>query len=265
MTQNSDYEVLAIRYGQWMTSKEHCYYRYRTYGEPDAELQMDFFFWLIRGNGRTILVDVGYSQEAVDTRPGRERFIGARAAVAAVGTDPDSVTDIIVTHLHYDHTGNLPEFPDARLVIQRAEVEFWNSAYVVQPPLATSAEPAELRYVADKLAGGEVELLDGSAELAAGIRVVAVGGHTPGQQIVVIDNATPVVLASDALHFYEEMEQDRIFDIFSDLRDMYEGYATLRRMRDEGMTVVAGHDPVVMERFETVAHHDGFPLAVRLV
>lgn len=258
------YEVLAIRYGQWMTTKEHCYYRFRTYGEPDEELQMDFFFWLIRGNGRTILVDVGYSQEAVDTRPGRERLIGAREAVAAVGTDPESVSHIVVTHLHYDHTGNLPDFPHARLVVQREEVTFWTSRYVAQPPLASSAEPSEIRYVLDKIDRGEADVLDGPSEVVPGVRAVLVGGHTPGQQIVIVDNATPIVLASDALHFYEELERDRLFDIFSDLRGMYDGYALLRRLRDEGMSIIAGHDPVVTDRFEPVAFHDGHPLAVRL-
>jgi glyoxylase-like metal-dependent hydrolase (beta-lactamase superfamily II) len=258
-------EVLAIRYGVWPSTRNHCFYRYPSYGEPDADVQMDFYFWLIKGAGRVVLVDVGYSAQAISTRPGRVLLTPPREALEALGTDPDSVTDIIVTHLHYDHTGNLPDFPAAHLYVQRSELDFWTSGYGAHPPQASTTETAEIEYVSAAVREGRAELLDGDTELMPGISVRHVGGHTPGQQMVRIDNAAPVILASDAVHFYEEMERDRPFEIFSDLRQMYDTFAELRRAQVEtGAIVVAGHDPQVMQRFPVVAENSTGPLAVRV-
>ena len=84
--------------------------------------------------------------------------------------------------------------------------------------------------------------------MAPGITAVRVGGHAPGQLVFeVAGEHGQVVLASDAIHYDDELERERPFGIFSDLADMYRGYATLRRYAASGATVVPGHDPSVME------------------
>jgi glyoxylase-like metal-dependent hydrolase (beta-lactamase superfamily II) len=83
-----------------------------------------------------------------------------------------------------------------------------------------------------------------------GIRVEHVGGHTPGQVIVhVTARDGPVVLTSDAVHLYEELDRDRPYAIVSDVPAMYRGYDRVRALQDEGARIVAGHDPAVMGRF----------------
>ena len=59
----------------------------------------------------------------------------------------------------------------------------------------------------------------------------------------------PVVLASDAVHYYEELERDRPFSIVANLADMYAAFDQIREIGDDGARVVAGHDPLVAERF----------------
>ncbi len=116
-----------------------------------------------------------------------------------------------------------------------------------------------------KLASEEdrVDFLDGNGVIVPGISAQLVGGHCPGQQIVVIDGQAPIVLASDALHFYEEMQRDMPFEVFTDLPRMYETYDLLRGLQDEqNAVIVAGHDPRVMEMFPAVPGHEG--LAVRV-
>lgn len=244
------YEVLALRYGTWESTKGDCFYRYPTYGEPDETVQMDFFLWVIRNDETTVLVDTGFHQDAIRHRPGRVCLTPPPEAVAAVGVDPESVSRIVVTHMHYDHTGNLPAFPNATLYLQRRELDFWTSSYGQHPPLAASIEAGEIDYVKRAVERGKVELLDGDAEVAPGVRARRVGGHCPGEQIVVVDNARPVVLASDAVHYYEEVERDRPYEIFTSLTEMYDAYAELRRMEtEENAILVAGHDPAVMTRF----------------
>lgn len=259
------YEVIAIRYGDWQTTKGHCYFRYFSYGEPDASLRMDFFAWLIRGEDRVVLVDTGYSAEAIATRPGRSITMPVTDALEALGVPPSSVEDIIVTHLHYDHTGNLSAFPDARLHVQKRELEFWTSRYAAFPPQTASSEAGEIDYVRRAVESGRARLLDGDDRIAEGIRVELVGGHTPGQQIVVVEGERPVILASDAVHYYEELERDRPFEIFTTMTDMYDTYAMLReREKTQGAVIVAGHDPLVMDRFPVIASSEAGPFAVRV-
>jgi glyoxylase-like metal-dependent hydrolase (beta-lactamase superfamily II) len=226
---------------------------------------MEFYFWLIRDESHAILVDTGWSESAVSSRQGgRRRLADAREAIRALGTDPDSISHIVVTHMHYDHTGNLAEFPEAQLLVQEEEYRFWTSRYAAFPPQAVVKEDAEVDYVTAALKKGRATLLEGKTQVLPGIEAILVGGHTPGQQIVTVRGDREIILASDALHFYEEMERDRCYEVFADLRQMYDAYAEMRRRRDDGSVIVAGHDPQVMQRFPLVEAAAADELAVRI-
>jgi glyoxylase-like metal-dependent hydrolase (beta-lactamase superfamily II) len=94
-----------------------------------------------------------------------------------------------------------------------------------------------------------VEFHDGDAELAPGISVHHIGGHTDGLQAVRVETAAgPLVLASDASHYYENMEAARPFPIVFDVPAMIAGYDRLRALAGPGGVIVPGHDPMVFER-----------------
>ena len=94
-------------------------------------------------------------------------------------------------------------------------------------------------------------MLTGSGPVAQGIESVCVGGHSPGQLVLVVDGRDgPVLLASDAVHYYEELERGWPFAIFVDLDVMVAGYDVVRRLEAEhGVLAVPGHDPLVVDRF----------------
>jgi glyoxylase-like metal-dependent hydrolase (beta-lactamase superfamily II) len=246
----SAWEVLAVRYGTRSTTKSECYLDYASYGEPDAQLGMDYFFYVLRRGEKTILVDVGFDP-VVGERRGRTVLHAPVDALRELGVAPMSVAQIVVTHLHYDHVGNLLAFPDAELLLHERELDFWCGPAGVPPEHAAPIEPEELDYVASAHRDGRVRLLDGSGSIADGIEVVCVGGHSPGQLVLVVSGRSgPVVLASDAVHYYEELERGWPFEIVVDLEEMVAGYATVKRLAGEhGAPIVAGHDPLVCERF----------------
>jgi len=240
-------EVLAVRYGTRSTRKSEVYLHFDLYGERDAEVDMDYYFWVVRVDGHTILVDCGFN-EASGGRRRRTMLCPPREALARLGIDAGAVTTVVLTHAHYDHIGNLGAFPSATFVMSRREYDFWTSPLGRKPLFAGSAESEDVAALRVAHAAGRIEFVDGRATLPGGVDLVEVGGHTPGQLIVLVGD---VVLASDALHYYEELDRDRPFVHVADLPAMYVGFQLLREL-DGTHRLVAGHDPEVMRRFPVV-------------
>jgi len=250
MGESAEYEILALKYGTRRGTRGEIFLNYHLYGEPDGPLDMDYYFWLVRGPESTVLVDCGFSPRGGSVR-NRTQLARPVDALAALGTSPSDVDTVVVTHAHYDHIGNLGEFPDCDVVVAQDEVDFWSGPYAGKRQFAHSAEPSELTTLADVVDQGRATLVHKEADIAPGITVTKVGGHTPGQLVVVVrTSAGATMLASDALHYYEELELDRPFSSVEHLTDMYRGFDLIREFQqDPHTTVVAGHDPLVGDRF----------------
>jgi glyoxylase-like metal-dependent hydrolase (beta-lactamase superfamily II) len=246
---SSGWSVIAVRYGTLETTRSEAYYRYHSYGEPDGPQVLDYYFWILRRGDETILVDTGFDPE-VGRRRGRTCLIEPAEAMAQLGVSPDTVSRVVLTHLHYDHTGNLDRFPDAQLLVAARELDFWLGPLARRAQFAHAVEASELGQVLAAVDAGRVQRLEGGEEIAEGVHAVLLGGHSPGQIALGIDSrAGWVVLASDAMHFYEELERDRPFGVLADLAEIYEAYDTLRELASPGAHLVPGHDAEVMSRY----------------
>ena len=138
-------------------------------------------------------------------------------------------------------------------MIARREFDFWTGPHAAKPLFHHSVENAEIDHLVDAEAAGRVTLFDTSLQVAPGIRIVEVGGHTPGQSVVFVDtDEGTVLLASDAVHYYEEFERDMIFTSVADLVAMYDCFASIRNLVETGEVahVVSGHDPDTLDRFK---------------
>jgi glyoxylase-like metal-dependent hydrolase (beta-lactamase superfamily II) len=255
---SESYEVLAVRYGTRQTSAADVFLSFPVYGEPDRPLGMDYFFWVARSPSRTVVIDSGFSPEGGAAR-GRTTLMDMATALRAAGVNPDDVGQVVVTHAHYDHIGGLPAFGAAEVIMTRSEYEFWTGPLGDRPLLAHHTEAAEISHLRSLRASGRLTLAGRSHQVAPGIELTEVGGHTPGQAVVNVE-AGPgrLLLASDAVHYYEELERDRPFTTVVNLADMYAAFDQIREMeQDAGTRVIAGHDPVVAERFPAFHGQDG--------
>jgi len=247
---SSVYEVLAVRYGTRQASAAEVFLNYHAYHEPDRPLRMDYFFWVARNPARTIVIDTGFSPAAGASR-GRTMLLDTVPALQAAGLVPDAVAQVVLTHAHYDHIGGLPAFGAAEVIMTRDEYDFWSGPMGRRGHFAYTAEASEIGHLRELRDSGRLTLVGRAVAVAPGIELTEVGGHTPGQAIVTVaTGAGPVILASDAVHYYEELERDRPFSTVADLADMYAAFDQIREMGAEpGARVVAGHDPLVAERF----------------
>jgi glyoxylase-like metal-dependent hydrolase (beta-lactamase superfamily II) len=245
----TSWSLTALRYGSRMTTRADVFLRYGQYAETDGPQEMTYYLWVLHNDAQTIVVDTGYSERGGGRR-GRAFLIKPLEALRRAGVDPEAVNAVVNTHLHYDHTGHLDAFGDAPVLVPRTELEFWTGPLAERAQLGAHIEPPEVAALAERARSGAVTLMDPEHEIAPGVRSVEVGGHAPGQTILLIEGVTgPIVLASDAVHFYEEVERDRACAVLVDLARVYLAYDTIREHVDRGARLVAGHDPLVMDRF----------------
>jgi glyoxylase-like metal-dependent hydrolase (beta-lactamase superfamily II) len=249
--------VLAVRYGTRQATAGEVFLNYHAYGEPDRALGMDYFFWVIRGPGGDIVVDTGFSATGGRSR-NRTALLSTAEALRAAGVAPATAPRVIVTHAHYDHIGGLPALGASEVIMTEAEYAFWTGPMAGRAQFARSAEDAEISHLRELRAAGRLTLVRGSFPVAPGVELLEVGGHTPGQAIVLVTTpAGRVVLASDAVHYYEELERDRPFSVVADVPAMYAAFDQIRELeQDHGTVIVAGHDPAVRDRFPGRAGSD---------
>jgi glyoxylase-like metal-dependent hydrolase (beta-lactamase superfamily II) len=240
------HEVYAVRYGRHDRLASANFIG----GDPhDGPMPLDYYVWAIVGAGKTYVVDTGFNPESAGKR-GRQALRPPAEGLQALGISPAQVADVIVTHMHYDHAGNFDLFANATYHIQELEMAYCSGRCMCHPALRNSFEVDDVAAMVRRVFAGRVRFHDGDEEIAPGLSVHAIGGHTMGLQSVrVMTRRGWVVLASDATHFYAHMEQGRVFPTVYNVGDTLEGYGKLRKLSSSLAHIVPGHDPLVMQRY----------------
>ncbi|MHA6688098.1 N-acyl homoserine lactonase family protein [Mesorhizobium sp. A556] len=253
-----EYEVYAIRYAQESDRKLWENYVWPV-PEPrdlhDMHMPLDYFVWMLRGGGRTIIVDTGFDEKE-GARRGREILFPVAQSLKALGVDPGTVADVCLTHLHWDHAGNHDLFPNARYHVQDREMRYCTGRCMCHAPLRRGFSVQDVTAMIGKVYDGRVQFHDGVGEIAPGVTVHWVGGHTRGLQLVRVRTRRQwLVLASDASHYYANMERSHLFPSILDVEDMLNAFKTIRSLASSDNHWIPGHDPLVLKRYPAV-HQD---------
>ena len=249
MTGSDQYEVFAVRYATRGQRK-----RLESFimaDDHDGPMPIDYFVWAVTNNERTIIVDTGFDHAEAKLR-NRVLTRLPREGLAMLEIDASTVKDVVVTHLHYDHAGTTDHFPQARFHLQEKEMRFTTGRHMCQHLFSHAFAPEHVCKMVEHLYKGRLAFHDGDEEIAPGVSVHLIGGHTMGIQCVRVNTARgPVLLASDATHFYENFEKTSPFPIVYSVADMVAGYDKMRKLAASPKHIIPGHDPLVMQRYPT--------------
>lgn len=244
------YEVYALRYATSQNRRRRD--NFIVQDPHDEAMPMDYFVWLIRNDRRTVLVDTGFNQAAAQAR-GRTFLRCPIGALSALGLTSEQVTDVVLTHLHYDHAGNIDLLPQATFHVQEKELHYACGRHMCHGVLRHAYDVEDVVDLVRRVYADRVKFHQPQASLAPGIELHLIGGHTQGLQCVRVRTARGwVVLASDASHYYENMMRASPFPIVFNVADMLDGFDTLRALADGPEHIIPGHDPLVCQHYRDV-------------
>jgi glyoxylase-like metal-dependent hydrolase (beta-lactamase superfamily II) len=246
MSTDDTFEIYAVHYGHHDRPASDNYIGGDSH---DVNEPLDYYVWAIVGQGRTFVVDNGFD-EAMGKKRSRTLVRPITDGLKALGIEPGKVQDVIVSHLHYDHTGNYDAFPCAKYHLQDTEMAYATGRCMCHAVLQTPFEEEDVVAMVRKLFAGRVAFHDGVDELAPGVTVHKIGGHSKGLQCVRVKTRRGhVVIASDTAHLYNHLEQHRVFPTTYSLGEVLEGYDELHRLATSPAHIIPGHDPDVLKRY----------------
>lgn len=244
------YELFAVRYATRIGQRVENFIG----GDPhEGPMPMDYFVWVARNADRTVLIDTGCTREVAERR-GRTFLRCPIDTLGALGVDVDQIDDVILSHLHYDHVGNLPRLSHARFHVQEREMAYAAGPHMRHRFLSQAFEADDVADLVRLNFASRVVFHAGDAQCLPGIEVHLAGGHSHGLQFVRVHTARGwVVLASDVAHYYENIVSRRPFSIAYNVGEMLDGFELLLRHGGDLGCIVPGHDPLVTQLFPPLA------------
>jgi len=220
-------------------------------GEPEKTLSTIFSFFLLKGENRNILVDVGFTDKfgkKFSDGIKQEKDQNPILQLKSVGVNPEDIDDIVITHVHFDHFSDIVnEYKNARIHIQKKEYEF-----TLNSPHPWFQEMIDINLLEEiaKEDESRLNLIDGECELLPGIRTIMTPGHTSGHQSVLVETDSGVFcITGDAVLNYINLEKDVGPGFNCNLIECMQSIKKLRDLSEKGVTIIAGHDPKMLELF----------------
>jgi glyoxylase-like metal-dependent hydrolase (beta-lactamase superfamily II) len=252
--QKNNYRVYALKFGQ--RNNKVAIADVAVGSSSSDSTNVYYMYWLIKGDkGKNILVDAGFTDDA-DIDPKMISFKQPDKMLEKLNVNPGEITDIIITHPHWDHIGGIDLYPDARVWMQKSDFEYFTDAAWKKDGDHGGFNKADVRKINKRKADGKLTLVNGdSLEILPGIRVFTGSKHTYESQYVIVsrDNGKRIILASDNAKYYYNLENLLSIPATTDKQ----GYIfNLRRMRAgtaNGDLFVPGHDPLVFKVFASIA------------
>jgi len=246
------YQIFAIRYA---TLPDFPVAELVAGADPARKLDIAMMIWLVRGNGRNILVDSGFYHDQFFKEWHVNDFIKPSETLKPLGLKPEDITDIIITHMHWDHADGMDLFPNARIWIQKEELQYYAGEAWQSQDTHGGIDPDDVLTLVKLNTQGRVGMVNGDAqEIIPGVICYTGGRHTYASQYVgVSTNAGTVVLASDNMYLYENLEKHKPIAATLDAASNLRAQDRMKQLAANPGLIIPGHDPAVITKFPNVA------------
>ena len=249
--QAAEYSIEAIRYA---TSPGVPVDELVVNGPKDQKVDIAMVVWLIRGGGHTILFDSGFHRDTFTKEFPMKDYLRPDEAVKTAGVNPQDVTDIVISHAHWDHMGGIDLFPKATVWIQREEYRYYTGDAWQKGGNHGGIDPEDVQALVKLNTEHRVRFVDGDdVEIFPGICAYIGSRHTYASQYLRVAGNPAYVLASDNAYFYLNLSAHLASATFSD-RDHAANIAQQKRMMELAGSpdrVVPGHDILQFQKFPT--------------
>jgi glyoxylase-like metal-dependent hydrolase (beta-lactamase superfamily II) len=225
-------------------------------GAPkDEKIDTIYALWLIRGGGHNILFDSGFHRERWFKVWTIKDYLHPDEAVKFAGVSPEEITDIVISHAHWDHMGGIDLFPKAIVWIQKEEFRYYTGPAWQPGGDHGGIDPEDVQQLVRLNTEGRLRLVDGdNVEIFPGIRAYTGGRHTFASQYLRVDGNPPFVLASDNVYLYRNLAEHKPSATFSDA-DHAANIAAQSRMIELAAgnpdRVIPGHDAAQFQKYPT--------------
>ena len=256
IAQNIDYKVYAVKFA---TSGYPFMVADWVAGGPKTQpLKIDFMVWLIIGNGKNILVDAGFWKDMEDAKEFKlNSYQRPDSALIKLNLKAEDITDVILSHPHWDHVDGIGLFPNAQVWMQKEDYNYFVGGAWQKNANKGGYTPSNVRQIVDLNLAGKLTLIDGdNKEIIPGIKVFTGSRHTYNSQYVLVQaGKNKIVLASDNIWVYYSLEHLLPAAVGGTLDPA--GYVkAMQRMKtlvSDQKFIIPGHDAAIFERFPEVA------------
>jgi len=248
------YEAYAVRFGVLP--------QFRVSGlisgaDPARRLDIPVMVWLLKGsNGKRILIDSGFYRQKFLDQWKPQNFRSPADAVASAGVRPEEITDIIISHAHWDHVDGADLFPKATVWIQREEYAYYTGDAWQARNTHGGIDEDDMLALLKINTQGRLKFVNGDdQEILPGIRCYTGGKHTWQSQYVGVQTAGgTAVFASDNVYLYENIDKHLPIAQTLDAASNLKAQDRIKTLVANSSLIVPGHDPAVFERYPATAH-----------
>lgn len=253
---DDEYHVYSLCYAKSSARRVSDAFAFTGGDLHDGPMPIDYNIWIVQNQKRRFLIDLGFSVESARAR-GRDLVYDPVEALAQIGVAPDSVTDIVISHMHVDHAGNIERFPNARIHLQDTEVGYVTGRCMHEDHLRYPYELDDVLNIMRKNWAKQLAFHDGDEALFPGVGLHLLPGHAPGLQGTLVN--TPrggLLLASDGSHFYPNAYNLSPFRITVSAPDTIASYRRMFALVPGPDFFIPGHDPKVRAIYPKIVVND---------
>jgi glyoxylase-like metal-dependent hydrolase (beta-lactamase superfamily II) len=249
------YQVYAVRFA---TIKDFSAASLVAGADRTRRLDIAMTLWVLKGaDGRVALVDSGFSRERYFKQFAVADYVKPSEAIAPLGLKPEDVTDIFLSHMHWDHAGGIELFPTARVWVQKAEYEYYTGEAWQARSTHGGIDQEDVLEIVRRNMLGKVTFLTGDDDTSISGIAFGVGGkHTRESQFITAETRSgKVVIASDNMYLYENLDAHKAIAQTLDAASNLRTQDRMRALAASPKLLVPGHDPAVFDRFPTIGPH----------